>query len=269
MTVELHAMTCGWLTMDHRFFLDGEPGKLEVPIPSFLIKHPRGVVLFDSGLEEALSSPSEAVVKAALGPLEPYLTTRLKQGEDVASRLEAFDVTPDQVDYLVNSHLHMDHCGGNALIRNARLVVQRKEWACACMPEFQATGSYTQRHFDLGHDRIEADGEHDLFGDGSVVCIPTYGHTPGHQSLKVKLDGGEVILAADACYMRETLEQMRLPDPLVVGDREQSLETLRMLRRLQQSGAHLLFGHDPRQWLKLNEGSARRLKLSEIAAACG
>lgn len=268
MTIELHAMTCGWLTMDHRLFLDGEPGKLEVPIPIYLIKHPKGVVLFDSGLEEALSSPLEADVKAALGPLEPFVTTRFNRGEDVASRLKALHVAPDRIDYLVNSHLHIDHCGGNALIPNARLVVQRKEWACACMPEFQASGGYMQRHFDLGHDRIEADGEYDLFGDGSVVCIPTYGHSPGHQSLKVKLDGGEVVLTADACYMRQTLEQMRLPDPLVVGDREQSLETLRMLRRLQQSGAHLLFGHDPHQWRKLNEGSACRLRLAEIEAAC-
>jgi N-acyl homoserine lactone hydrolase len=268
MTVELHAMTCGWLTMAHCLFLEGEQGELEVPIPSYLIKHPKGVVLFDSGLEEGLSSPSESVVKATLGPLAPFVRTRFKQGEDVAGRLEVLEVDPERIDYLINSHLHMDHCGGNALIRNARLVVQRQEWACACTPEFQAGGAYVQRHFDLGHDRIEVEGEYDLFGDGSVVCIPTPGHTPGHQSLRVKLEGGDVVLTSDACYMRESLEQMRLPDPMVVGDREQSLQTLRTLRQLQQSGAHLLFGHDPRQWHKLTAGVSGPLTLADVAVVC-
>ena len=96
---------------------------------------------------------------------------------------------------------------------------------------------------------LAVDGEHDLFGDGSVVCIPTYGHTPGHQSLRVRLDTGEVVLAADACYLRQTLEALHLPSLYV--DAEAMLDSLRMLRKLRDGGARIFFGHDPELWATL------------------
>ena len=70
---------------------------------------------------------------------------------------------------------------------------------------------------------------------GMVVCVPTYGHTPGHQSLKVRLDSGEVLLTGDACYLRKTLENLHLPR--VVHDREQMLdpELLTLFRAARQS----------------------------------
>jgi glyoxylase-like metal-dependent hydrolase (beta-lactamase superfamily II) len=61
-------------------------------------------------------------------------------------------------------------------------------------------------------------GPRALLGDGRVICLPTFGHTPGHQSLLIRLDGGDVVLAADACYFRETLEELRLP--MIVHDPE-------------------------------------------------
>jgi N-acyl homoserine lactone hydrolase len=69
-----------------------------------------------------------------------------------------------------------------------------------------------RRDFDLGHELRLLDGEHDVFGDGSVVCLPMHGHTPGQQSLRLRLDsgGGEVVLTADACYFCQTLRERRL-----------------------------------------------------------
>jgi hypothetical protein len=67
-------------------------------------------------------------------------------------------------------------------------------------PDTAARHGYNSRDFDLGHNLRLVDGEHDVFGDGSVVCLPTPGHTAGHQSLRVRLDSGDVVLAADACY---------------------------------------------------------------------
>jgi glyoxylase-like metal-dependent hydrolase (beta-lactamase superfamily II) len=86
----------------------------------------------------------------------------------------------------------------------------------------------------------------DVFGDGSVVCIPTCGHTPGHQSLRLRLDGCEVVLAADACYFCQTLRERRLPRNMY--DREAMLASLDRLEALEQSGAHILFGHDLEFW---------------------
>ena len=83
---------------------------------------------------------------------------------------------------------------------------------------------FNPRDFDLGHKSRLVDGQHDVFGDGSVVCLPTYGHTPGHQSLRLRLDRGEVVLAADACYFCQTLRERRLPRNMY--DREAMLASL-------------------------------------------
>jgi glyoxylase-like metal-dependent hydrolase (beta-lactamase superfamily II) len=89
-------------------------------------------------------------------------------------------------------------------------------------------------------------GEHDLFDDGSIVCIPTYGHTPGHQSLKLRTDSGEVVLTGDACYFCRTLRERRLPNR--VFDKAEMLASLDKLAALEKSGARLIFGHDAEFW---------------------
>jgi len=93
---------------------------------------------------------------------------------------------------------------------------------------------------------VAVDGEHDVFGDGRVVCVPTYGHTPGHQSLRVELDDGPVVLTADACYLRRTLDDMHLPS--VVDDPDAMRRSLERLRALRDAGARLIYGHDPEAW---------------------
>lgn len=266
MSVRLYAMTCGFLTMDFHFFVAGETGKVAIPIPSFLIEHPQGSVLFDTGLEQRLQSQDQHIVRSALATMADYASVQYVPGEDVAARLDDAGFEVNKVDYLINSHLHLDHCGGNAMIPNARWVIQRREWAAAMEPDLQAANHYTQRHYDLGHDRLEIDGEHDLFGDGTVVCIPTFGHTPGHQSLRVRLPDGDVVITSDACYMRKSLEAMRLPIAEVVSDPEQMLATFRQFRMLQAAGAELIFGHDPAQWKALNSGPLQEITRTRLTA---
>jgi N-acyl homoserine lactone hydrolase len=96
------------------------------------------------------------------------------------------------------------------------------------------------------------DGEHDLFGDGSVVCIPTHGHTPGHQSLKLRLASGEIVLAADACYFCRSLRERRLPS--TARDREGMLATYDRLAAMERAGARIFFGHDPELWATIPHG---------------
>jgi glyoxylase-like metal-dependent hydrolase (beta-lactamase superfamily II) len=78
------------------------------------------------------------------------------------------------------------------------------------------------------------------------VTIPTFGHTPGHQSLKVRLDSGDIILTADACYLKESLTNLHLPR--LVHNRLDMLNSLLMLRKLKRSGARIFYGHDPLFW---------------------
>ena len=93
-----------------------------------------------------------------------------------------------------------------------------------------------------------------MFGDGSVVCLPTHGHTPGHQSLKLRLDSGDIVLAADSCYFCRTLRERRLPQN--VDDREAMLASLDRLARLETSGARIFFGHDAEFWKNVPQAPA-------------
>jgi len=240
--VRLFALTCGWLTGDLGLFVAGESGRIRVPVPCYLVEHPRGRLLFDSGLHpQAVSDPG-----ARLGPVAHVFEVDRGESVDVGRRLEEIDVDPGRIDWLVNSHLHFDHAGGNACVPNARLLVQRPEWEAGQTPELVRSNGYQPDDYDTGHDVLLADGEHDVFGDGSVMCMPTYGHTPGHQSLRVRLASGDVVLTGDACYLRRTLEEQRLP--AIVHDPGAMRESLRRLAALQSAGARIFFGHDPDFW---------------------
>ena len=243
MTIRLYAFTCGTVTGEFGRLMEGGEGDITVPVPVFLVEHPKGRALFDSGLHPDCQHDPAGRLGARLTGL---FQIGFKPGEEVSARLEAIDRDPAKIDFVINSHFHFDHVGGNALIPNATMVVQRREWDAGTDPDTAARHGYNPRDFDLGHKLRLVDGEYDVFGDGSVVCLPTQGHTPGHQSLQLQLDSGSVVLAADACYFCRTLRERRLPR--YVHDRDAMLASLDRLEKLEQGGARLFFGHDPEFW---------------------
>ena len=241
MSVRIHPMVCGWLEVDAKFILADQPGRYRLPIPSFLIEHPKGTAVFDTGLHKELQSGS-----ARLGALAKTFEVKFRAGEELGGRLRARGIDPAGVNYLINSHLHFDHVGGNADIPNARLIVQRREWEAGADPDLIRKNGYNRADFDLGHQLLLADGEYDVFGDGSVVCIPTYGHTAGHQSLRVRLERGEAVFTADSCYMRKALDEMLFPP--FAHSYEAMREVMERYRAMERAGARLVFGHDAGQW---------------------
>ena len=112
----------------------------------------------------------------------------------------------------MSSHLHFDHCGGHVEVPNARLLVQRPEWEAGHNARLIEFGVYDPADFDIGHDVELLEGEHDIFGDGTLRVVVTPGHTSGHQSLVVE---GETILVGDACYCRLALDLDALPSLLL------------------------------------------------------
>lgn len=241
--MRVYAFACGWLTGDLASFFDGGTGRIKVPVPSFLIEHAGSRVLFDAGMHPAAGTdPADR-----LGVLSNFFDVDMGPDHNVAARLAALDVDASRIDRLVLSHLHFDHAGGCELLPNARLVVQKKEWEAGADDDLRARCSFDTRDYRLGHDVELVDGEHDLFGDGRVVCLPTHGHTPGHQSLRLRLDDGrEVVLCADACYLRRNMDELVLPG--VVYDREMMMTSLQGLAALRQAGATMVYGHDPDEW---------------------
>ena len=251
MTVKLFAFTCGTVTGEFGRLMEGGAGDITVPVPVFLIEHPKGRALFDTGLHPDCAQDPRARLGDRLADL---FEIGLTPGEEVSARLEAIDRDPAKIDLLINSHFHFDHCGGNALVPNATLLVQRREWDAGMDPEAAAKRGFNPRDFDLGHRLRLVDGEHDVFGDGSVVCLPTHGHTPGHQSLRVRTEVGDIVLAADSCYFCQTLRERRLPR--FAYDKEAMLASLDRLEALEKAGARIVFGHDPEFWRTVPQAPA-------------
>jgi len=242
-SLKLHAFTCGHLTGDFGRLMEGGEGMVRLPIPAYLIEHPKGTALFDTGMHPDCQHDPAGRVGARTAALFEF---DFHPGEEVGARLEAIDRDPAKIDLVINSHFHFDHVGGNALIPNATMLVQRREWDAGMDPDSAAKRGFDPRDYDLGHKLRLLDGEHDVFGDGSVMCLPTYGHTPGHQSLKLRMPGGDIVLAADSCYFCRTLRERRLPR--FAFDHEAMLASLDRLEALEAGGARIFFGHDPEFW---------------------
>ena len=251
MTAQLYAFTCGFLTIPRRFMLAGEEGFITVPVPSYLIVHPKGRALFDTGLHQAtLEDPSAYVGEV----LARFHTFYFHPGEEIGARLRSIGVEPESIDIVINSHLHFDHCGGNEQLPNADILIQARELAHA--RGVQSASGYLTTDWDTGQRFRAVEGEHDVFGDGAVVCLPTYGHTPGHQSLRVQTEtGGEFVLCGDACYLRDSLIRMHAPG--VIADKEAALAVFHRLREMQARGATIMYGHDPDFWKTVPQAPLR------------
>lgn len=230
------ALDCGWLRTQQRTLVHGGATDVSaIPVPAWLVRHQRGVVVFDAGLH-----PSLVDGPASLGSLAKLFTPQLEPGGTVGPRLAEHDVDPAGRLTVVVSHCHFDHVGGLCDLPNARLVVQRDEWRAATVDE--AAGGYDRSLHDLGHDLVLVDGEHDVFGDGTVVTLPTPGHTCGHQSLRVLAADGPTILTGDACYFLHTLDDEVLPP--FGFDLEQQRRSLALLRDERDRGTRIVPGHD-------------------------
>jgi len=162
MTVKLYAFTCGTVTGEFAHLMEGGEGDITVPIPVFLIEHPNGRALFDTRLHpDCQNDPA--------GRLGRVVPDRLSAREEVSARLEAID--RDQSTSSSTRISTSTMSAGNALIPNATMLVQRREWDAGMDPETAARRGFNPRDFDLGHKLRLVDGAHDVFGDGSVVCL--------------------------------------------------------------------------------------------------
>jgi N-acyl homoserine lactone hydrolase len=235
-TASITALDCGWLRTQQRTLIGGgTTDPMDIPVPAWLVRHGDDVVVFDAGLHPSLAGSSEP-----LGRMSKLFQPMLPAFGSVGPRLEQHDVDPHGSFTVVVSHTHFDHVGGLCEMPNARIIVDADEWAFA-MAAGQA-GGFDTALVDLGHDVLPVTGEHDVFGDGSVVCVPTPGHTCGHQSLRVATRAGPVILTSDACYFSHTLDDEILPP--FGFDHDLQRRSLAMLRGERDRGTRIVPGHD-------------------------
>jgi glyoxylase-like metal-dependent hydrolase (beta-lactamase superfamily II) len=235
----------------------GQHGEMiTTPIPWYLITHPRGNVIIDGG-----NAPEVAVdAKAHWGALTEHSTPMMTPDQAVIPSLERTGIDPKSIRWIVQSHLHIDHSGAVAVIDqlpNAQVLVTRREWEWAHAPDSVAEPAYCKadyvkpgiQWFTLE----ESDDGYDFFGDGTLRCWATPGHTPGHQSLEVNLPSGDTyLLAVDAANSHDHLNEKVLPGFFTSAP--ETLRSVRKLRRLAwRSEATIIAGHDVEQWPTLKQ----------------
>ena len=222
-----------------------------IPVNMWVIDHPKGLVVFDTGNNVAVSD-GKCKSHWAAG-LCDLLKPNQKRDDVIDAQLRKLGYSPDQVKAVITSHAHLDHIGNIKLFPKAVHVIQKKELYQAWWPEkFQGRegGVFVMADFDgpaRAFNYLELDGDYDLFGDGSVTVISTPGHTLGHQSVKVKLPSGKtIVMAQDAIWVKENLEGYPAGINYSVKDYEASIQRLKVIRDLEN--ADLYFGHDADQY---------------------
>ena len=204
---------------------------IELSDNCYLIRHAQGWFLWDTGLADAVAGQPDGL-KAANGFL-------LKRKKTLAGQLDALGVKPSDIKGLAVSHTHPDHIGNVELFPQVMLYVQKAEY------EWPSTEGPPR--FKPGHPVTKLEGDHDVFGDGSVVIISTPGHTPGHQSLLVRLPKtGALVLSGDAAHFKDNWEHRRVP-PFNTSQ-EQSLASMqRIADILAKEHAQFWINHDKPQ----------------------
>jgi N-acyl homoserine lactone hydrolase len=224
----MYVFYCGDIALnDMGRFSPGYSGPGALSSTCYLLKHAQGWLLWDTGLGDAIASKPEGQ-KSGAGVWHVKKT--------LASQFAQIGVKPSDVRYLALSHSHGDHVGNVNLFPQATLVVQKAEYD---WPDPSG-----KPRFNKDMKVMKAEGDHDVFGDGSVTLISTPGHSPGHQCLLVKLPKtGALLLSGDAVHTRANWDNRRAP--VQNFNHAQSLATLdRMAAVLKEHNAQLWIGHE-------------------------
>jgi len=207
----------------------------------YLIKHAQGYLLWDSGNPDRLAALPD-------GLTNPQGTITAFMRKPLAQSLLELGLKPSDITYFAMSHSHGDHAGNANLFAGSTIFMQRAEYDAVFGPEPQKYGFIAANFEKLkGAKIVVLDGERDVFGDGSVVIEPTPGHTPGHQSLLVRLKRtGPVLLTGDLVHLRYSWDHDIVPG--FNYDVKQSHESIaRMKALVARDHAQVWVNHDREQ----------------------
>jgi glyoxylase-like metal-dependent hydrolase (beta-lactamase superfamily II) len=186
-----------------RYFAD-DWSKETLPVNVFLIEHPDGLCLFDTGQTALASAPGYF---PSWYPFFRLARFELGPGDEAATQLAQIGHDTANVRWVVLSHLHTDHVGGLTPFSDSELLVLRAEWEDAqglrgrlrgYLPQYWPSGLRVRLVDFEGPPIGPFAGSHDISGDGSLVLVPTPGHTRGHMSVLVRRNGQAFLLGGDA-----------------------------------------------------------------------
>ncbi len=252
--VTVYAFNSGVLkTQTQRMLKDTRPGTpMDIPVPFLVLKHDREWVAFDTGCNGQVAKDpvgywGEALVKA--------FTPVIKPDQEFREAIKLLGLEPKDFKALILSHGHADHAGAidnflgtkvpiyfqkAELVEMKKMLESRQPGPAYILDDFKHLNELNVR---------EIQGPLDFFGDGSVIVLPTPGHTPGHQSLYVKPSAGQAfIYCADALYALESME--KFVAPALASDVGGTMQNVNWFKFEQQRGVKIIPSHDPGYWAK-------------------
>ncbi len=207
-SVRAYVIDCGRIEMnDLSFFALGEEyagRKNSAADMCVLVRHPDGDLMWDAGLPGALNAMEDGLTN---GPF--HLSVPVTIDEQFA----AIGVSVEDIDFFSASHSHFDHIGNANMFAGATFLVDSDERTHMFRDEARADEQTFAAYSDLeSAETVEFDGDHDVFGDGSVMILEMPGHTPGHTSLLVNLENeGPVLFSGDLYHLNESRERRLMP----------------------------------------------------------
>lgn len=236
--LRLHVLETGLIECaDYAMFSPnaGPDVRQDLSVRSYLIEHPQGTMLWDTGIEDAIGPEGRQIAEPIVFRVPRTLRVQLSE----------IGVAPGDVDLLALSHLHIDHVGNIDLFPEATVLLQQAEFDAGFGPDAEALTLIPSTYEALEPDNVRTvSGDHDVFGDGSVVIVSLPGHTPGHQGLLVDLpETGPVLLATDIAYSARDYAAGAVRESNV--DLEQTAASIEKAKRIERErGATVWLHHD-------------------------
>lgn len=249
--LRLYVMNCGTIDVaDISLFRPGEDvGKRKVLTDScYLIVHPKGTLMWDTGLPDSLADRPNGVTK---GPFT------LSVKKPLLPQLRAIGYPPEKIDYVAFSHMHFDHTGNANAFARSKVIMQKEEYEAAFGPDPSKYDFDPRNYANLKASPVHLlTGDYDVFGDGSVVIKRALGHTPGHEALFIKLPKtGNILLSGDIVHFTANWIEKRVPS--FNYDKAQSLKTMNDMEKfLKDNHATLWIQHDLEQNEKIKHAPA-------------
>ena len=225
---------------------DAQTDVRELFVPCYLIRHADGDLLWDAGLPPVYAADGQWV--------DDDTGAGHRLDAPISAQLETVGLAPADIEYVAFSHFHYDHVGDANAFAASTLLIQRPEAEAAFGDDPGTAFFYPEFYAALADaPTVTLDGDHDVFGDGTVRIISAPGHTPGHQVLLVDLaETGKVLLSGDLWHFAASRGLRAVPT--FNADRDRTLASMDRIEALLESeGAtlwlqHSLAFHEGLEW---------------------
>lgn len=247
--MKMNILSGGRLKMRKSIYMPTEnrDDMVELPVISILLQHKSGNILYDTGCApQAASDPA-----ARWGGLAKVMQPIFSPADTVVNQLSKRGLFAEDIDVVICSHLHPDHCGCNNAFKRATIYAHRAELAAARGEDADKQG-YLPQDWDISQGYTEIDEETDLFGDGKIVLLPLPGHSPGLTTARIELErDGTFLLASDAAPMMCHVDEGYAPKNS--WDKELAEKALAKIKAEKLRGTTVICGHDDDQWSELSQ----------------